>query len=100
MRNRDWDQGGIVRNLKVLVADSTGVEGSAVALWLLASCHDVIAMTRDLAHLMAMRLMRRGARLSWVAPDSRAEVDESTHGCDGLFFTHPPDHQPDITIRH
>lgn len=89
-----------MRNLKVLVADSTGVEGSAVALWLLANGHDVIAMTRDLAHPMAMRLMRRGARLAWVDPDSRAEVEESMQGCDVLFLTHPPDQDPDITIRH
>lgn len=76
-----------MRKLKVLVAGSTGRQGAAVAQWLLASGHDVVAMTRDLAHPAAMRLMRRGARLAWASYDDRAAVEEALQGCDGLFLT-------------
>ena len=89
-----------MRNLKVLVQDSTGVEGVAVALWLLANGHDVIAMTRDLAHPLAMRLMRRGARLAWSDPDDRAAIEESMQQCDALFLTASPNDDPDAETRH
>lgn len=89
-----------MRNLKVLVADSTGVEGVAVALWLLANGHDVIAMTRDLAHPLAMRLMRRGARLAWSDPDDRAAIEESMQQCDALFLTASPNDDPDAETLH
>lgn len=89
-----------MRNLKVLVAESTGLEGSAVALWLLANGHDVIAMTRDLAHPMAMRLMRRGARLAWADPADQAAIEESMQGCDALFLAHRPDEDPEATVSN
>jgi uncharacterized protein YbjT (DUF2867 family) len=73
---------------------------AAVALWLLANGHDVIAMTRDLAHPMAMRLMRRGARLAWADPDDRAAIEESMQGCDALFLATAPDADPETEIRH
>jgi len=89
-----------VRNLKILVADSTGPEGTAVALWLLANGHDVIAMTRDLAHPVAMRLMRRGARLAWTDPEDRASIEENMQGCDALFLVRAPTDDPDAETRH
>ena len=89
-----------MRNLKILVADSTGPEGTAVALWLLASGHDVIAMTRDLAHPVAMRLMRRGARLAWTDPEDRASIEENMQGCDALFLVRAPTDDPDAETRH
>ena len=89
-----------MRNLKILVADSTGPEGSAAALWLLANGHDVIAMTRDLAHPVAMRLMRRGARLAWTDPEDRAAIEESMQGCDALFLVRAPVDDPDAETRH
>ncbi len=75
-----------MRKLKVLVAGATGRQGAAVAQWLLASGHDVVAMTPELAHPAAMRLMRRGARLAWASYDDRAAVEEALQGCDGLFL--------------
>ncbi len=79
-----------MQKLKVLVAGATGRQGSAVAQWLLANGHDVIALSRNLAHPTAMRLMRRGARLAWSTFEDQATLEESMQGCDGLFLMTTP----------
>ncbi|MGH7504886.1 MAG: NmrA/HSCARG family protein [Longimicrobiales bacterium] len=87
-------------HLKVLVAGATGRQGSAVAQWLLANGHDVVALSRNLAHPEAMRLMRRGARLAWAAFDDRPALEESMHGCDGLFLMTPHSAGAEDEVRY
>lgn len=86
--------------LKVLVAGATGRQGSAVAQWLLANGHDVIALSRNLAHPVAMRLMRRGARLAWTSFDDRTALEEAMNGCDCLFLMTPQSAGSDIEVRY
>lgn len=86
--------------LKVLVAGATGRQGSAVAQWLLANGHDVVALSRNLAHPEAMRLMRRGARLAWASFDDRAALEEGMNGCDCLFLMTPQSAGADAEARY
>lgn len=86
--------------LKVLVAGATGRQGSAVAQWLLANGHDVIALSRNLAHPVAMRLMRRGARLTWASFDDRPALEEGMNGCDCLFLMTPQSAGAEAEIRY
>lgn len=79
-----------VKRLKVLVAGATGRQGGAVAHWLLAAGHEVVALSRNLAHPKALRLMRRGARLAWSNFDDREGLSEAMQGCDALFLMTTP----------
>jgi uncharacterized protein YbjT (DUF2867 family) len=74
------------KRLKVLVAGATGRQGGAVAHWLLAGGHQVVAQARNLAHPEGLRLMRRGARLAWSSFDDRDGLADAMHGCDALFL--------------
>lgn len=74
------------KRLKVLVAGATGRQGGAVAHWLLAAGHQVVALARNLAHPAGLRLMRRGARLAWSNFDDRDGLTDAMRGCDALFL--------------
>jgi uncharacterized protein YbjT (DUF2867 family) len=88
-----------VTKLKILVAGATGRQGSAVAHWLLANGHDVIALSRNLAHPTAMRLMRRGARLAWSTFEDRASLEEAMTGCDGVYVMTSPAAGQEAEVR-
>ena len=85
--------------LKVLVAGATGRQGSAIAQWLLANGHDVVALTRNLAHPGAMRLMRRGARLAWASFADRPAIEEAMQGCSACFLMTTPDAGVDFEVE-
>lgn len=91
----------MAKQLTVLVAGATGRQGGAVAHALLAAGHHVRALTRNLAHPSAERLMRRGARLAWASFDNAEIIEESAQNVDAIFaMTSPFESGTDAEIRH